>query len=89
MLSKDPKAKPQPDPEITNFYVPLGNDSIKIVSQNLTWDNAKKHCEGDKANLASLRNDLTQAYVELLVMKLKAPLWIGLNKLQVKSCNHL
>nr|XP_020447068.1 macrophage mannose receptor 1-like [Monopterus albus] len=78
----DPNTQPQPEPPIPNIYVSLGNDSIKVVTQNLTWDDAKKQCEGDKANLASLRNEWTQAYLELLVMNLKAPVWIGLNKKQ-------
>lgn len=78
----DPNVQPQPQPTVPNIYVSLGNDSIKVVTKNLTWDDAKKQCEGDKANLASLRNEWTQAYVELLTMNLKAPVWIGLNKEQ-------
>ncbi|KAK9518661.1 hypothetical protein VZT92_022845, partial [Zoarces viviparus] len=74
------KWPPRPDPAISNIYVTLGNDSIKLVTKNLTWDDAKRHCEGDSAHLASLRNEWTQAYAELLAMNLKAPLWIGLNK---------
>ncbi|KAK2822607.1 hypothetical protein Q5P01_022672 [Channa striata] len=76
----DPNIQPQPEPVIPTIYVPLGNDSIKVVTQNLTWDDAWTHCKNDKANLASLRNEWTQAYVELMVTNLKAPLWIGLNK---------
>uniref|UniRef100_UPI003AAC2783 macrophage mannose receptor 1-like n=1 Tax=Centroberyx gerrardi TaxID=166262 RepID=UPI003AAC2783 len=63
-----------------NTYVKLANDSIKITTQNMTWNEAKKHCEADGAKLASLRNQWTQAYVELQAMNLQAPLWIGLNK---------
>lgn len=48
----------------------------------MTWDAAKKHCEGDGAKLASLRNEWSQAYIELLA--LKAPLWIGINKMEVQ-----
>ncbi|XP_028282934.1 macrophage mannose receptor 1b isoform X2 [Parambassis ranga] len=76
----DPNSQSQPDAIDPNIYVRLGNDSIKVLSQNLTWDDAMRQCEGEKANLASLRNEWTQAYIELLSMKLKAPLWIGLNK---------
>lgn len=89
LLSPDPNLQPQPEPTVPNIYVSLGNDSIKAVTKNLTWDDAKTACEADKAKLASLRNDWTQAYVELLAMNLKAPLWIGLNKQQVQGCNHL
>ncbi|XP_078120279.1 macrophage mannose receptor 1-like isoform X1 [Sander vitreus] len=78
----DPKTNPQPEPAVTNIYVNLGNDSIKVETKNLTWDDAKKQCEDDKANLANLRTEWTHAYVELLAMNLKAPLWIGLNKKQ-------
>ncbi|XP_049454403.1 macrophage mannose receptor 1b [Epinephelus fuscoguttatus] len=78
----DPNIQPQPDPAVSNIYVTLANDSIKVVTKNLTWDDAKKQCESEKANLASLRNEWTQAYVELLAMNLKTPLWIGLNKQQ-------
>ncbi|XP_037642855.1 macrophage mannose receptor 1b isoform X1 [Sebastes umbrosus] len=81
----DQNIQPQPEPAVTTIYLSLGNDSIKVVTQNLTWDGAKKHCEGDKANLASLRNEWTQAYVELLAMNLKTPLWIGLNKQQTNN----
>uniref|UniRef100_A0AAQ4RAS3 Mannose receptor, C type 1b n=1 Tax=Gasterosteus aculeatus aculeatus TaxID=481459 RepID=A0AAQ4RAS3_GASAC len=80
LLSTDPNLQPQTEPAVTDIYVPLGNDSIKFVNGNLTWYDARKHCQGDKSDLASLRNDWTQAYVELLAMKLKVPLWIGLNK---------
>ncbi len=50
----------------------------------MTWDAAKEHCEDDGAKLASLRNRWSQAYIELLALNLKAPLWIGLYKAQVQ-----
>uniref|UniRef100_A0A669D8Q0 Mannose receptor, C type 1b n=2 Tax=Oreochromis niloticus TaxID=8128 RepID=A0A669D8Q0_ORENI len=78
----DPNMKVPPESIDYNIYETLGNDSIKVVTQNLTWDDAQKRCKADKANLASLRNDWTQAYVELLAIKLNTPLWIGLNKQQ-------
>ncbi|XP_017266596.1 macrophage mannose receptor 1-like [Kryptolebias marmoratus] len=76
----NPGLKTPPDLIDPNIYKQLGNDSIKAVTQNLTWEDARKRCESDKANLASLRNEWTIAYVELLVATLKAPVWIGLNK---------
>ncbi|TMS09857.1 Macrophage mannose receptor 1 [Larimichthys crocea] len=81
----EPTLKPPPEPTIPNIYVSLGNDSVKVVTKNLTWEAAKKQCEGDKATLASLRNDWTLAYVELLTMNLNAPVWIGLNKQQTQG----
>ncbi|XP_054870853.1 macrophage mannose receptor 1-like isoform X2 [Amphiprion ocellaris] len=67
---------------ISTDYVKIFNDSIKIVTQPMNWDEAKKYCENDGANLASLRNKWTQLYVSLMAMKLNSPLWIGLNSKQ-------
>lgn len=83
LLSTDPSKNPPPEPTIPTIYVYLGNDSVKVVTKNLTWEDARKQCESEKATLANLRNDWTQAYVELLTMNLKSPVWIGLNKQQV------
>lgn len=49
----------------------------------MTWQEAKKHCEGDGAKLANVRNEWTRVYVEL--MAIKAPLWIGVNKMEVQG----
>uniref|UniRef100_UPI003AAF93A9 macrophage mannose receptor 1-like n=1 Tax=Centroberyx gerrardi TaxID=166262 RepID=UPI003AAF93A9 len=76
----DPTIPATTESTTLNTYVKLANDSIKIMTQNMTWNEAKKHCEADGAKLASLRNEWTQAYVELQAMNLQAPLWIGLNK---------
>ncbi|XP_042353142.1 macrophage mannose receptor 1-like isoform X2 [Plectropomus leopardus] len=76
----DPNLQPQPELPVSNIYVTLANDSIKVVTKNMTWDDAEKQCESENAKLVSLRNEWTQAYVELLSLNLKTPLWIGLNK---------
>lgn len=78
-----PSIPDAPEPTTHNDYVDIFNDSIKVITQQMNWDAAKKYCENEGANLASLRNQWTHAYVELLALNLKAPLWIGLNKQQV------
>lgn len=55
----------------------------------MTWDAAKKYCENDGAKLISIRNEWSQAYLELLAKNLNASLWIGMNKAQVRSRNFL
>lgn len=85
LSSTDSNLPSQPEDPIPVIYVNLGNDSIKAVTKNLTWEDAKKNCNGEKASLVSLRNDWTQAYVELLTMNLKSPVWIGLNKELVRG----
>lgn len=84
-LSTDPNIPSQSDTYVPKIYVAVGKDSIKIVTKNLTWDEAKANCEADKASLASLRNEWSQAYIELLVLNVNIPAWIGLNKKQVSS----
>uniref|UniRef100_A0AAQ5XYV6 Mannose receptor, C type 1b n=1 Tax=Amphiprion ocellaris TaxID=80972 RepID=A0AAQ5XYV6_AMPOC len=74
-----------PEPTIPTSYIKILNDSVKVVPQQMDWDAAKKNCDGDGANLASLRNEWMQVYVELLAFSLKAPLWIGLNKMQTNG----
>ncbi|XP_041804638.1 macrophage mannose receptor 1-like [Chelmon rostratus] len=74
-----------PEPTTSTDYVRILNDSIKVVPQQMSWDAAKKHCEDDGAKLTSLRTEWSQAYVELLALTLKAPLWIGMNKAQTNG----
>ncbi|XP_070700688.1 macrophage mannose receptor 1-like [Pempheris klunzingeri] len=75
----DPSLPDSPEPTLTS-YVKISNDSIKTVPQLMTWDAAKKHCDSDGAKMASLRNEWSVLYIELLA--LKAPLWIGMNKME-------
>ncbi|TNN55461.1 Macrophage mannose receptor 1 [Liparis tanakae] len=70
-----------PEPPMTD-YVNIFNDSFKLVSQQMTWGAAKKNCESDGAKLASLRSQWSEIYVELLALKVKSPMWIGLNKIE-------
>ncbi|XP_059200605.1 macrophage mannose receptor 1-like [Centropristis striata] len=72
--------KDSTEPTISTGYVKILNDSMKVVTQQMNWDAANKQCESEGGKLASLRNEWSQAYVELLAFNLKAPLWIGLNK---------
>ncbi|XP_042352883.1 macrophage mannose receptor 1-like [Plectropomus leopardus] len=75
----DPSLSDTPETTPTD-YVKILNDSIKVVSQNMSWDAARKHCEKDGAKLASLRNEWTKIYTEFMARTFKSPLWIGLNK---------
>uniref|UniRef100_A0AAY4A3Z7 Macrophage mannose receptor 1 n=1 Tax=Denticeps clupeoides TaxID=299321 RepID=A0AAY4A3Z7_9TELE len=71
--------------ELPKSYVKLGNDSLKLETRNLSWADARKNCEADGANLASIRDSITQAYIELQVNKLTQPVWIGLNRNQTNG----
>ncbi|KAI5104059.1 macrophage mannose receptor 1 precursor [Silurus meridionalis] len=70
----------EPSPtKIPTTFMKLGNDSYMILQKNLTWNEAKHQCELEGAHLASIRDYLAQAYIELQTSKLGQPLWIGLN----------
>lgn len=84
MPTTDPNIPATTEATILTTYVKVANDTIKIVTQNMTWSDAKKNCMTEGAKLASVRNEWLQAYVELQSGNLKAPLWIGLNKGEVK-----
>lgn len=60
------------------FYQ-LGNDSYKLVAQKMRWDEARRQCQADDADLASILNPVTHAYITLQIAKHNEPLWIGLN----------
>ncbi|XP_056149770.1 macrophage mannose receptor 1b [Lampris incognitus] len=80
----DPKI-PAPSKSVPTTYMKVGNDSIKVVMQNMSWSDATKHCEAEGAKLASIRSVWKQAYIELQAVNIKAPLWIGLNKNKTKG----
>ncbi|XP_071348975.1 macrophage mannose receptor 1-like isoform X1 [Trachinotus anak] len=76
----DPSLPDSPEPTATMEYVKLFNDSVKVVIQPMNWETAQKHCRSDDANLASLRNEWSEIYAELMALNLNSSLWIGLKK---------
>uniref|UniRef100_A0A7N9AS74 Mannose receptor, C type 1b n=1 Tax=Mastacembelus armatus TaxID=205130 RepID=A0A7N9AS74_9TELE len=81
----DPSLPDSPEPTTSAEYVKKFNDSIKVVTKKMNWDAARKNCEDDGAQLASLRNDWSLIYAELMALNLQSPLWIGLNKKQTNG----
>ncbi|XP_067309694.1 macrophage mannose receptor 1-like [Pseudorasbora parva] len=81
----DPGIAPVPT-ELPKTFVKLGNSSLKVIQENLTWSEANSRCEAEEAHLASIRHLTTQAYLELQVFRAQQPMWIGLNS--EKSNGH-
>uniref|UniRef100_A0A8C2ATD5 Mannose receptor, C type 1b n=1 Tax=Cyprinus carpio TaxID=7962 RepID=A0A8C2ATD5_CYPCA len=77
----DPGIAPVPT-EVPKTFVKLGNSSFKVIQENLTWSDANSRCEAEGAHLASIRDLITQAYLELQVYRAKQPMWIGLSSVQ-------
>lgn len=63
----------------------FGNDSYKLVTQKMKWDEARRQCQADDADLASILHPVTQAYITLQISKHNEPMWIGLNSNVVKG----
>ncbi|KTF73016.1 hypothetical protein cypCar_00047225 [Cyprinus carpio] len=78
---QDPGIAPVPT-EVPKAFVKLGNSSFKVIQENLTWSDANSRCEAEGAHLASIRDLITQAYLELQVYRAKQPMWIGLSSVQ-------
>ncbi|KAM3593597.1 uncharacterized protein V6R79_016732 [Siganus canaliculatus] len=57
----------------------LGNDSYKVVTQKMKWDEARRQCQADDADLVSILNSGSLAYISLQMYKYNEPMWIGLN----------
>ncbi|KAM4543684.1 macrophage mannose receptor 1 [Fundulus diaphanus] len=62
-----------------NTFNKVGNDSYKLLVQKMRWDEARRQCQADDADLASILNPVMQAFITLQISKLQEPVWIGLN----------
>lgn len=69
----------------TKSFYKLGNDSYKLVAQKMNWDEARRQCQADDADVASILNPYIQAHLTLQISKYNEPVWIGLNTNVVKG----
>lgn len=51
----------------------------------MNWDEARRQCQADDADLASILNPYSQAHMTLQISKYNEPVWIGLNTNVVKG----
>uniref|UniRef100_A0A4W6CGV2 Mannose receptor C-type 1 n=1 Tax=Lates calcarifer TaxID=8187 RepID=A0A4W6CGV2_LATCA len=58
-----------PTTVLPKAFYKLGNDSYKLVAQKMRWDEARRQCQADDADLASILNPITQAYIALQISK--------------------
>ncbi|XP_076014204.1 macrophage mannose receptor 1 [Genypterus blacodes] len=68
-----------PTTTLPKAFYKLGNDSYKLVAQKMRWDEARRQCQADDAELASILNPVSHAYITLQIHKRNEPVWIGLN----------
>lgn len=74
-----------PTTALPKTFYKLGNDSYKLVTQKMRWDEARRQCQADDADLASILDAYSQAYLTLQISKYNEPVWIGLNSNVVKD----
>lgn len=77
--NSDPQIVVAPTTVSPNAFHKLGNDSYKLVAQKMRWDEARRQCQADDADLASILNPVAQAYISLQISKHNESVWIGLN----------
>ncbi|KAJ8419188.1 hypothetical protein AAFF_G00006870 [Aldrovandia affinis] len=75
----DPQINPPGTTVLPKTYYKFGNNSFKVMTQKMNWDEAKRQCKADDAELASILDPITQSYLALTIAKHKEPMWIGLN----------
>lgn len=85
LVHKDSQIVVPPTTVSPKTFYKFGNDSYKLVAQKMRWDEARRQCQADDADLASILNPASQAYITLLISKHNEPLWIGLNSNVVKG----
>ncbi|XP_066483946.1 macrophage mannose receptor 1 [Tiliqua scincoides] len=60
-------------------YIRYGNSSYSVVSPKMTWEEARKKCRSESADLTNVLDPYDQSFLWLQVLKYKEPVWIGLN----------
>lgn len=79
LINQDSQIVIPPTTVVPKAFYKLGNDSYKLVAQKMKWDEARRQCQADDADLASILNPIVQASITLQIHKYNEPVWIGLN----------
>uniref|UniRef100_A0A8B9LTS7 Mannose receptor, C type 1a n=1 Tax=Astyanax mexicanus TaxID=7994 RepID=A0A8B9LTS7_ASTMX len=69
----------QPTTVSSKAYFAMGNNSYKLQTEKMSWDEARRQCKADDADLASVLDTVTEALAMLRFNRFKEPVWIGLN----------
>ena len=69
----------KPTTQVANTFTKFGNDSYKLQTMKMRWDEARKQCLADDAELASILDPMSHAFVSLQVDRHNQSVWLGLN----------
>uniref|UniRef100_A0A8B9LX51 Mannose receptor, C type 1a n=1 Tax=Astyanax mexicanus TaxID=7994 RepID=A0A8B9LX51_ASTMX len=75
----DSQIQVQPTTVSSKAYFAMGNNSYKLQTEKMSWDEARRQCKADDADLASVLDTVTEALAMLRFNRFKEPVWIGLN----------
>lgn len=67
----------------TSAFYKLGNDSYKLLTQKMNWEEARRQCQADDGDLASVLDPTAEAFITLMMHKHNESVWIGLNNIVV------
>nr|XP_028607052.1 macrophage mannose receptor 1-like isoform X1 [Podarcis muralis]XP_028607053.1 macrophage mannose receptor 1-like isoform X1 [Podarcis muralis] len=59
-------------------YFHFGNSSYFFIGNKMTWEDARKKCNSEQSELASIWNPYIESFLWLKVLKYGEPVWIGL-----------
>lgn len=87
LLTTDPMVSVSRTTVPASGYTLYGNSSYAIGSPKMTWEEARKKCHSENAELASILDPYSQSFLWLQVLKYGEPMWIGLNSNVVRACD--
>ncbi|XP_078283857.1 macrophage mannose receptor 1 [Rhinoraja longicauda] len=82
---KDPALSAEPTTIPALDYFQYANSSYKTITVKLKWQDARKVCEAEGAQLVSIRNAFENAFMMLDANKFGEKLWIGLNAAETEG----
>ncbi|XP_072364675.1 macrophage mannose receptor 1 [Scyliorhinus torazame] len=76
---KDRALMLEPTTMAPSNYIKYANSSYKIITVKLKWQDARKVCEAEGAQIVSITNGFEHSFLMLEAYKFGQKLWIGLN----------
>ncbi|XP_053322522.1 macrophage mannose receptor 1 [Spea bombifrons] len=77
--NKNPALPIMPTSVPTSNFFTYGNNSYKIVTAKMKWDEARRLCKADDSELVSILDEYDQSFLKARTVRYHEPFWIGLN----------
>ncbi|CAH2282335.1 macrophage mannose receptor 1-like isoform X2 [Pelobates cultripes] len=83
--NKNPALPILPTSTSTSTFTTFGNNSYKIVTSKMKWDEARRVCKADDSELVSILDQYDYSFLRTRLYKYEEPFWIGLNSNMTNS----